>query len=248
MKYRFVFLIYLFCVVILPSAHGASKSPVSKKPAIPIFAGSTPHPHAIVKDIEAKSRSYAVLLSKMKQKTKKLNGDAVIHFSIDYETKGDIIFGGSKVNFIGKGVAIRWEDPAVKSLLKESATKTLKKGLSCKKVEIPVFETAATPKPFIIIGKTFASGPDPKKSLCNLKREAVKFEGDAIIDYVLKQQNFTIGGGVSILGGIGGTASSSKHAEIKNIANGIIVRWAKPEEKGIMNLSGADKIEIPILE
>ena len=245
MKQRISFLAVFVLAVTASWSHATSKSSVSKKSKLPVFANNgSPNSYETIGDIDAKSHNYYVLLTKMREKGKKIKADAIIGFSTNFETKKDWIFGGSKVNFIGNGIAIRWTNAAVKEAYQQPPAKVLRKGgVSCKEASnVPVFETDAAPNAYLVLGKIYANELSPEGALCLLKKEVKKFGGDAVVNYQLMQQEFT-----SEHHGVG-NAPSTTRMETANIASGVLVRWARPEEKGLTNLAEADKMLILILD
>lgn len=97
-------------------------------------------------------------------------------------------------------------------------------------VEVTIYESDATPQPYIIVGKINVEASTPKMLSNKIKSRAKKYGADAVLKYKMMEAT-------TVSGWTGSTI---------NNAEGIAVRWSQPGEAGLTAIG--DKTPVPVLE
>lgn len=96
--------------------------------------------------------------------------------------------------------------------------------------DIAVYDNDKTDKPYVVIGKAYVEGSRPAKVIKKMKDVARDNGANAILNFKMADQ---------------GATSQWTSATLQS-ASGILVRWAKPDEKGVTAIT--DKMQIPIVQ
>lgn len=102
--------------------------------------------------------------------------------------------------------------------------------LRCEQSTVQIFDSDKTLIPYIILGKVNVEGSTPKTTSCKIKQAAERHEGDAVLNYTIRDQ-----------ASMSGWSGSTMHS-----GSGIVVRWAKDGEKGVKTISPDSPL--PVLE
>lgn len=119
------------------------------------------------------------------------------------------------------------------------------KKTKCKDLHYPIYDSDSAPQPYVIVGKVYLefSTTKQEKILCELMRATQKHGGDAILAYE-SNRNDTAVSASSKKGFWDWLLGESSVTTTTDRAYGIIIRWAKNGEQGIIKITEATPMPV----
>ena len=109
----------------------------------------------------------------------------------------------------------------------------------CKNIDIPIFETDAAPRPYVVIGKIYEAYLTPNNSRCEILRKALENGGEAVLRFRLSKRDNPNPRSFLVF-----TGPQDDDDIMPNLAEAIIVRWSREGEMGISKITGQTLLPI----